>query len=113
MPAHRVAQGNKGRVGGAGVGTATLIDCSGYGSRLRIKTLCCSIAVFANEGLIEITDGTTTHFSWSADDNQGAGKQPPCLNFPDGYDWGDGLDVILKTTNAITMWCIVVAEVRG
>jgi len=111
MPSHAVARGLKGRIGGAGVGTATVIDCSAYGSQLSLKTLCVSIGKFADGGLIEITDGTTTRFSWQADDD-GAGKQPPCLYFPDGYPWGAGNDIIFKTTNAITAWCLVVAEVR-
>ena len=111
MPAHRVVQGNGGRIGGAGVGTNTIIDCSAYGDRLRIKSICISIAKFAAGGYVAITDGTTTHFKWEAITS--GGGQPPMVNFPEGYDWGDGLDVVFETNNAITAWCIVVAEARG
>jgi len=112
MPAHRVARGSGGGEGALLGTTYTIIDCSAYGSRLRLKTICCSVAQFAQFSIIEITDGTTTHFKWHVGDD-GTKKQPPCLNFPDGYDWGDGCDVLFKVPDDCIARCVVVAEVRG
>jgi len=111
MPAHRVVQGNGGGTGAVLGSTFTIIDCSAYGSRLRLKTICCSVSLFAQFGEIEITDGTTTHFKWYVSD-ESFKPPPPCINFPDGYDWGDGCDVLFKISNDMRALCVVVAEVR-
>jgi len=108
MPAHREAQGNATRTS---AGSTTLIDCSAYGSRLRLKTLDVGISVFAVTGEVKITDGTTTYFSWEAITT--GGGQPPFVDIPDGFDWGDGKDIILTTIGAITVHAVVTAEVRG
>jgi len=115
MPAHRVAQGN---VYLQGDGSATIIDCSDYGDRLRLKTLVVTFSLVLVSYSVEVTDGTTTIFQWEA--KAGKLKQPPCLNFPDGYDWGAGNDIILKIEApptkggpAIFVYAIAVAEARG
>jgi len=108
MPAHSVAQGNATRTS---AGSTTLIDCSTYGSRLRLKTLAVGISIFAGNGQVEITDGTTTYFAWEAITT--GGGQPPSVNIPDGFDWGNAKDIILTTTGAIEVHAVCTAEVRG
>jgi len=114
MPAHSVAQGN---VLLEGEGTETIIDCSDFGARLRLKTLVVMVSYALISYSVQVTDGTTTHFSWEA--KAGKLKQPPCINFPDGYDWGAGNDIILKIAGsakggpAIWAYGVAVAEVRG
>lgn len=109
MPAHSVAQGN------ATVATATattiLINVSDYGTRLRLKTLVVGISVFAANGQVEITDGTTTYFAWEAITT--GGGQPPSVNIPDGFDWGANKDIIMTTTGEIEVHAVCTAEVRG
>ena len=116
MPAHAVARGATIL---AGEGSATIIDCSAYGQRLRLKTLVVMVSYAVYDYLVQVTDGTTTIFQWEA--KAGKLKQPPCLNFPDGYDWGAGNDVILKIAGGskiiggpyIGAYAVAVAEVRG
>ena len=114
MPAHAVARGATIL---AGEGSATIIDCSAYGQRLSLKTLVVTFASVFVSYSVQVTDGTTTIFQWEA--KAGKLKQPPCLNFPEGYDWGAGNDVILKIAGgakggpAITVYGLAVAEVRG
>jgi len=110
MPAHRVVRATVTRTT---AGSTTIFDVSalgGAGSQLSLKTLVVGISVFAANGQVEITDGTTTYFAWEAITT--GGGQPPCVNIPDGYPWGTDKDMILTCTGTIEVHVVAVAELR-
>jgi hypothetical protein len=99
-----------GAVTRATAGTTDILAAPGVGKRFHIRNIYVSIAAFGTSGLVSITDGTTTYFSWDAS-AQAAG-QPAPVHFSDPMPLGDNKTLKLVTAGTCTAYAVAEAEVR-